>query len=73
MERQLEMRKDGNRAGSDRVECLGTQNQNPNLKPESALNTDSGENPNPKPKPANLQNPTDNLKPDFFYKPAKTT
>jgi hypothetical protein len=48
--------KDGNGVGSDRVEYLGTQNQNPNLEPESAPNTDSDENPSPKPKPADPQN-----------------
>jgi hypothetical protein len=41
--------RDGNGSGSDRVECLGTQNQNPNLKPETDPNTDSGENSCPKP------------------------
>jgi hypothetical protein len=30
--------KDGNGADSDRVRCVGTQNRNPNLKPESAPN-----------------------------------
>jgi len=51
--------KDGNGAGSDRVECLGTQNRNPNLKPESTPKIVSGENPSPKPKPADPRNPTD--------------
>ena len=51
--------KDGNGAGSDRVECLGTRNRNPNRKSESDPKTDSGENPSPKPKPAGTRNPTD--------------
>jgi len=36
----------------DRVECLGTQNRNPKLKPETAPNWDLGENPSSEPKPA---------------------
>jgi hypothetical protein len=43
--------RDGNGSSSDRVECLGTKNQNPNLKPETDSNTDSGENSCPKPNP----------------------
>jgi hypothetical protein len=43
--------RDGNGSASDRVECLGTQNRNPNLKPETDLNTYSGENSCPKPNP----------------------
>jgi len=56
-------RKDGNRAGSGRVECLGTQNRNPNLKSEPASNTDSGENTSPKPKSVDTGNPIGNPKP----------
>ena len=64
--------KDGNGPGSNRVEYLGTQNRNPNLKPEPAPNTVSGENSSPKPKPADIRNPTNNLKPElFFHKPAQ--
>ena len=33
--------KDGNGAGSDRVDCLGTQTRNPKLKPKPDPNTDS--------------------------------
>ena len=40
-----------------RVECVGIQNRNPNLKPEPNPNTDSGQNPSPKPKPADTRNP----------------
>ena len=36
---RMALHKDGNGPGSDRVECLGTQNRNPNLKPEPAPNT----------------------------------
>jgi hypothetical protein len=36
--------RDGNGSVSNRVECLGTRNRNPNLKPETDPNTDSGEN-----------------------------
>jgi hypothetical protein len=43
--------RDGNGLGSDRVECLGTQNRNPNIKSETDPNTDSGENSCPKPNP----------------------
>jgi len=43
--------RDGNRSGSGRVQCPGTQNRNPNLKPEPDLNTDLGQNPSPKLKP----------------------
>jgi hypothetical protein len=57
----------GNGVGLHRVECLGTQNRNPNLKPESAMNTNSSENPSPKPKPADPRNPMDNPKPEFFF------
>jgi len=46
------------------MECLGTQTRNPNLKPEPAPNTDSGENPSPKPKSADTRNPTDYPKPE---------
>jgi hypothetical protein len=45
--------------GRVRVECLGTQNRNPNLKPEPALNIVLSENPSPKPKLADPRNPTD--------------
>jgi hypothetical protein len=49
--------RDGNELGSGRVECLGTQNQNPNLKPEPDPNTDSGQNTSPELKPADTRNP----------------
>ena len=52
--------------GSVRVQCLGTQNRNPNLKPESAPNFNSGRNSSPKPKPTDNRNPTDNPKPEFI-------
>jgi hypothetical protein len=42
---------DGNGSGSDRVECLDTQNRNLNLKPETDPNTDLGQNLCPKPNP----------------------
>ena len=58
--------KDGNRSGSIWVGYLGTQNRNPNLKPEPAPNSNSGQNLSPKPKSADTRNPTDNPKPDFF-------
>ena len=48
------------------MQCLGTQNRNPNLKPESAPNFNSGRNSSPKPKPADNRNPTDNPKPEFI-------
>ena len=48
---------DGNKIGSDRVECLGNQNRNPNLKLEPVPNTDSDENSSPKPKPTDTRNP----------------
>ena len=58
--------KDGNESGLSRVECLGTQNWNPNLKPEPAPNTDSCENPSPKPKPADTRNPIGYPKPVLY-------
>ena len=60
------MVRDGNGSGSVRVQCLGTQNRNPNLKPEFAPNFNSGRNSSPKPKPADNRNPTDNPKPEFI-------
>ena len=47
--------KDGNGSGLGRVECLGTQNRNPNLKSKLDPKTDSGQNPSPKPKPADTE------------------
>jgi hypothetical protein len=58
--------KDGNGAGSDRVESPCTQNRNPKSKPESAPNTKSGRNSSPKPKPTDPRNPTDPPKPETF-------
>jgi hypothetical protein len=72
----LPQSKNGNGSGSDRVDCLGTRNRNPNLKPESAPNIDLGKNPYLNSKPADHRNPTDNSKPDFFFlqtSKAKTT
>jgi hypothetical protein len=54
------------------VRCLGTQNRNPNLKPESALNTDLGENPSPKPKTADPKTRRIIRNPEKFHKPANT-
>jgi len=59
--------KDGNGSGLVRMECLGTQNQNPNLKPEPAPNFNSGLNLSPKPKFAGTRNPMDNPKPESWY------
>jgi len=58
--------KDGNGSGLVRVECLGTQNQNSNLKPEPAPNSDACQNSSPKPKLADTRNPMDNPKPESF-------
>ena len=64
--------KDGNGSGLGRVECLGTQNRNPNLKPESDSNTDSGQNPSPKAKPADTQNPIGYPEPTFLWQHIKS-
>ena len=59
MEQQTEIvpAKDGNGSDSVRVECLGTQNRNPNIKPEPDPNSVSGANSCPKPKSADTRNP----------------
>ena len=48
------------------MECLDTQNRNPNLKPEPDPNSNSGANSCPKPKPADTRIRTDNPKPEFL-------
>ena len=48
--------------GSVRIECLGTQNRNPNLKPEPAPNFYSGRNLHSK------LNSVDARTPNFIYK-----
>ena len=51
------MNKDGNNAGSDRVECLRIKNWNSNLKPEPISNTGFDENPSAKLKQVDIRNP----------------
>jgi len=58
--------KDGNESGVSRVECLGTQNWNPNLKSKPDLKTDSAQNPSLKPKPTNTRNPIGYPKPVLY-------
>ena len=57
---------DGNGSGLNRVECLDTQNQNPNLKPEPNSKIDSGQNPSPKTETADTRNPIRYLKPVLY-------
>ena len=64
---------DGNGSGSVRMGYMDTQTRNPNIKPEPAPNSNSGQNSSPKLKPADTRNPSNNLKPDFFSKQVPAT
>ena len=57
--------KDGNEAGSGRVEHLQTHPRNPPTKPAPNSNPDSGENPPPPPNLTGTRNPKGDPRPKF--------
>ena len=64
--RHIGENRDGNGAYSDQ-DTSRTRTWNPNSKPETALNTSSGDNPNLKPNPMDTRNPQ-NPKPTTTWK-----